>query len=285
MAKLLEDKKGPNSLKVCVIGLGEVGLPTAKYCLERGLKVYGYDINPNTISRAKIFGILADTRWNEIPPVDAYIICVSTLLREGIPDLSHIFDVCEKIAEKKSSSPLVSIESTIIPGTSRKIYNEIFNRKVNLIHVPHRYWAGDPVRRGVKQLRVIGAINDYSLEVGLRLYQDTLKISLNIAKSIEVSEISKIAENAYRYVQIAFAEELRMISEKLGLDFEEVRKACNTKWNIDILEARDGIGGHCLPKDIRYLSFLSPYNTLLKSAIEVDKQYRSAQLQSGIKFT
>jgi len=261
-------------MKVCVIGLGEVGLPTAKYCLDRGLRVYGYDINSNTVNRAKTFGLFAYNEWNKIPLVDAYIICVSTGFKRELPDLSPIFDVCEKIADKASFSTLVSIESTIIPGTSRKIYNKIFKRNVKLVHVPHRFWKGDPVNHGVKQLRVIGAVNNDSLETGLKFYQGILEIPLHIAKSIEVAEMCKIAENAYRYVQIAFAEELKMICEKLGLDFEEVRKASNTKWNIEILEARDGIGGHCLPKDVRYLASLSEYNILLRSAIEVDIQYR-----------
>ena len=65
-----------------------------------------------------------------------------------------------------------------------------------------------------------------------------------------------------------------MICEELNLDFNEVRKACNTKWNIEILEARDGIEGHCLPKDIRYLASLTKYNILLNSAIKVDEKYR-----------
>lgn len=272
--KFSKDKKEHDNVKVCVIGLGTVGLPTAQYCLDRGLKVYGYDIDPNAVNKAKTFGIFANTRWNEIPSVDAYIICVSTILRGESPDLLPIFDVCEKIANKDHSSPLVSIESTIIPGTSRKIYNEIFKRNVKLVHVPHRYWAGDSVKHGVKQLRVIGAICDESLEAGLKFYQDVLKIPLHIVKSIEVAEMSKITENACRYVQIAFAEELKMICGELGLDFEEVRKACNTKWNIEILEARGGIDGHCLPKDVRYLMSLSDANVLLASAVRADEEYR-----------
>jgi len=170
---------------------------------------------------------------------------------------------------------LVSIESTVVPGTSRKVYEDILERKLALVHVPHRYWSGDPVNHGVCQLRVIGAINDKSLEVGLGFYKDILDIPLYVASSIEVAEMCKIAENAYRYVCIAFVEELRMICEELGLNFDEVRDACNTKWNIGMLEARNGIGGHCLPKDIRYLMHLTKYNLLLKSAILVDKQYRS----------
>ncbi|RLC36968.1 potassium transporter TrkA [candidate division Kazan bacterium] len=261
--------------KVCVIGLGEVGFPTAIYIMERGLEIWGYDIDPNVIERAKERKIRATTNWNEIPPMDTYVICVSTFIKEDeTPDLSPIFDVCEKISQKATSSTLVSIESTIIPGTSKKIWKEIFNEDVKLVHVPHRFWRGDPVRYGVKQLRVIGAVNQESLDAGLKFYRDILGIPLHIVSSVEIAEMSKIAENAYRYVQIAFAEELRMICENLELDFEEVRRACNTKWNIKILEARDGIGGHCLPKDIRYLDYLAPSNTLLKAAILVDKQYR-----------
>ena len=86
--------------------------------------------------------------------------------------------------------------------------------------------------------------------------------------------MSKVAENAYRYLQIAFAEELKMTCGDLGLDFEKVREACNTKWNIEMLEARDGINGHCLPKDIRYLASVGPHNLLTQSAITVDKAYR-----------
>ena len=65
-----------------------------------------------------------------------------------------------------------------------------------------------------------------------------------------------------------------MICEDVGLSFDDVREACNTKWNVEILEARDGIGGHCLPKDIRYLISLTDFNVLMKSALAVDKQYR-----------
>jgi len=197
------------------------------------------------------------------------------------PDLSSIFDVCEKISEKAMDHSLVSIESTVIPGTSRKVYEDILERRLTLIHVPHRYWSGDPVNHGVRQLRVIGAINDKSLEVGLDFYKDVLDIPLYVVSPIEVAEMCKIAENAYRYVCIAFVEELRMICEELGLDFDEVRDACNTKWNIDMLEARNGIGGHCLPKDIRYLASLTKHNLLLKSAISVDKQYRRWRLNQN----
>jgi len=262
-------------MRTCILGLGQVGLPTAKYILNKGLEVWGYDINPISVERAKERGILrATSNWHEVPPVDIYIICVSTMLKSNKPDLSPVFDVCEKISEKAHSSSLVSIESTIIPGTSKRVYDSIFKKNINLVHVPHRYWAENQVRHGVKQLRVIGAVNPESLNISSRFYRDILEIPLHAVSSIEIAEMSKIAENAYRYMQIAFAEELKMICEKLKLNSDEVRRACNTKWNIKMPEARDGIGGHCLPKDIIHLASLTTYNTILKSAIIVDKKYR-----------
>jgi len=261
--------------KVCIIGLGQVGMPTAEYVKRRGLTTFGYDIKKEAVLLAKSKGIIATTRFQELPhDIDVYMVCVSTLVNGMVPNLSPVFDVCEKIAQREHTPSLVSIESTIVPSTSRKIYEKLFNCRIALVHVPHRYWSGDPVNYGVKQLRVIGAVNDESLKIGLTFYKDVLDIPLYVVSSIEVAEMCKIAENAYRYVCIAFAEELRMICEELGLNFDEVRKACNTKWNINILEARDGIGGHCLPKDIRYLASLTKHNLLLKSAILVDKQYK-----------
>ncbi|GAG78558.1 unnamed protein product, partial [marine sediment metagenome] len=91
--------------------------------------------------------------------------------------------------------------------------------------------------------------------------------------SIEVAEMCKVTENAYRFVEIAFAEELHTICDNLGLPFEELRKAINTKWNINILEARDGIGGHCLPKDVRYLWTIIK-SPLLQGAITADETYK-----------
>jgi UDP-N-acetyl-D-mannosaminuronic acid dehydrogenase len=262
------------TLRVCVLGLGQIGLPTTKYIAEKGLDVQGYDISEAAVKRAKDNGIKATTEWHEVQLAEVYVICVSTLLKGDEPDLAPIFDVCEKISEKAEPESLVSVESTIIPGTCRKVYKEIFNGGVTLIHVPHRYWSENSAEYGVRQKRIMGTINEESMEKGLSFYRDRLEIPLHIVPSIEIAEMAKVAENAYRYVQIAFAEELKMICEKLGLDFENVREACNTKWNIEILEARDGIGGHCLPKEIRYLASLSEYNTLSRSAMAVDAAYR-----------
>ncbi len=260
-------------MKVCILGLGEVGLPTALYIKEKNIPVVGYDISELAVKKAKEKGIEATTEWSSIPKVDVYLICVWTGLKDGKPDMSAIFDVSRKISEKADEKTLVSIESTVTVGTSRKIYEE-FLKKTNLVHIPHRYWKGDPVRYGVKQMRVIGAINEQSMKLGLKFYSEILDIPLYPVSKIEIAELSKIAENSYRFVQIAFAEELRLICERLNLDFEETRRACNTKWNIEILEAREGIGGHCLPKDTRYILEYAGNTSLIKAAIDLDEEYK-----------
>jgi UDP-N-acetyl-D-mannosaminuronate dehydrogenase len=117
--------------------------------------------------------------------------------------------------------------------------------------------------------------------LGREFYEDN-GIPLHVVPSIEIAEMTKVAENAYRFVQISFAEELKMICNELNLSFEQVREACNTKWNIDLLDAKEGIGGHCLPKDIRYLISLTEGGTLLKSAITVDSTYKNWKATKAI---
>lgn len=252
--------------KICVAGLGTVGMPTAVYIRKQGFQVYGYDIKPKFSKN-----LTTTANWQEVPSdVQVYVITVATGWKENKPDTSNVWNVCQMIS-KKNAQALVCIESTVPVGTCRGIAQEC---ALNfLVYVPHRYWTGNPTEHGVRQIRVIGALNDESLKKGLRFYRQ-LDITLHIAPSIEVVELCKIAENAYRYVQIAFAEELRMICESKDVSFEEVRRACNTKWNIEILEAREGIKGTCLPKDTRYLRQLTDFSYILDGAIATDELYQ-----------
>ena len=261
-------------MKACVIGLGQIGFPVAEYLALKGIEVWGYDISPASVERAVKTGkFKATVSWSDALKSDLYVVCVTTGQLNDCPDVSAVFDVCKKISEKAASSALVSIESTIVPGTSQKIFKEIFKGKLKLVHVPHRYWADEPEKHGVNQIRVIGAVNAESLKAGLKLYQETLGIPLHVCQTVEVAEMCKITENSHRYLQIAFAEDLKMLCSRIGMDFEDLRAAMNTKWNVDLPQARDGIGRHCLPKDIRYVTSLAP-STLLDSAMRVDKEYR-----------
>lgn len=254
-------------MKVQVIGLGTVGLPTALH-ISKFFETIGYDVNLEAENRALKHGLCVA---HSVITADVYIITVSTGLKpNNEPDMTAIYNVCGKIAGINQNA-LISIESTVPVGTCRKVAEKFGLRKI--AHCPHRFWSEDPENHGVVQTRVLGAINKETLKVAEKFYT-RLGIPLCTVSSIEVAEMTKIAENAYRFVQIAFAEELKMICDALGLPFEEVRVACNTKWNIEILEARDGIGGECLPKDIRYLITCKSSAPLLNGAIEADHLYR-----------
>jgi UDP-glucose 6-dehydrogenase len=104
----------------------------------------------------------------------------------------------------------------------------------------------------------------------------SLAIPMHPVSSIEVAELTKIIENAHRYLQIAFAEELYLYCTENGISFPELRNSLNTKWNVEILEPRDGIGGHCLPKDTKM--FVNSSNTIkskiLQAAMELDEDYK-----------
>lgn len=269
-------------MKVCVAGLGNVGLPTAQLVKSAGLEVFGYDISEKAVIEAKEQGIKATTNWQKIPPCEAYLVCVSTLLNANQPDISPVFDIVQKIASSAPNNATLSIESTVYPGICRRLDQEIIKSRLKMIHVPHRYWAGDPINHGAKQLRVIGGIDKGSLEAGISLYRDLLNMPLYICPSIEVAEACKIVENTHRYMLIAYSEEIRMLCEEANIDFEKVREACNTKWNVDMLEARDGVGGHCLPKDIWYVIKMGD-SPLLRSLIETDKRYRQWLIEKQSK--
>ncbi|TET26256.1 MAG: hypothetical protein E3J73_04875 [Candidatus Bathyarchaeum sp.] len=243
-------------MKVCVVGLGTIGTPVLRYINEHGFQVYGYDLVERSIGEIETF-----TNLGEVPKCAVYVIAVSS---------NAVEDVCKKVSSRNKDS-FVSIESTVKVGTCRKISENYGLR--NLVHCPHRYWVEKSTNHGVKQLRVIGAINEESLIKGLDFYR-SLEVPLHACPSIEVAEMCKIVENAYRFVQIAFAEELRRICEAKDIDFDELRKACNTKWNTEILEARKGIMGSCLPKDIGYLKLLADDTPLIEGAILTDKKYQ-----------
>jgi len=255
------------SVKVCVIGLGNVGYPTASHLRKCGFSVCGYDVDRKRI--ANINPLQAFNEWIKVPECNVYVVCVNTGWKDEKPDMSNIFDVCSKIAAKSGGRPLVSIESTVSVGTCRKVA-ELFD-DVYLVHVPHRFWSEEPDKHGVKQLRVIGALDQESLADGMKFY-DALGVPVHPVSNLEVAEMAKISENAYRFMQIAFGENLWLVCEENDVLFKEVRDAANTKWNVELLEARDGIGGDCLPKDIRFLMSLKE-TPLLKGAIETDKQY------------
>ena len=327
----VQANKKPNGFnKILIVGLGQLGLPVAKYVKEKGFDdVYGYDISPKAIDRAeKTAGIKKATDFSDF---DVYIVCVSTHKPEDMfsPYIEGLLSVVDRISkEAKRDGALVSIESTIPRGTSNKVL-EILGHRLHVAHAPHRWYALEEKEHGVNQLRVVGGVYDCCLEAAMQFYngnsiscvvnsssndsrssicagnnsnsnnnnQDvdeennnnssssntnititrrSLGIPMHPVSKIDIAEMTKTIENAHRYLQIAFAEDLYLYCQANNINFSELRDALNTKWNVNILEPREGIGGHCLPKDTRMFlqSSKSIKSKILTAAVEVDQDYR-----------
>ena len=280
--------------KVVIIGLGQLGLPVAKYVKEHGFDTYGYDINQKTMQSAEAnYGIKQATNFGDF---DVLIICVSTHRPDDMftPQVDGLMSVVEKISREAKTGALISIESTIPKGTSKKVFEKVDHR-LHVVHAPHRWYALEEEVHGVNQLRIVGGVSNCCLQHGLNFYDGrevipqttrnrltsaagikTLSIPMHPVSSVEVAELTKIVENAHRYLQIAFAEELYLYCKSNSISFSELRESLNTKWNVEVLEPRDGIGGHCLPKDTRM--FINSSNTIkskiLQAAMEIDEDYR-----------
>ena len=296
--------------KVLVIGLGQLGLPVAKYVKQRGFETFGYDMNSEKMKQAeKNFGIKSIEQFDE---VDVFILCVSTHDPddEYTPYVDGLFELARKISKDAKNGSLVSIESTVPKGTSKKIF-EILNHRLHVAHVPHRWYALEEEIHGVNQVRVIGGVSDCCLKTALQFYdrnnealefnditnnEDTsgnpqttavdLGIPMHPVSEIEIAELTKIIENADRYLQIAFSEDLYLYCQANNVNFGELRDSLNTKWNVKILEPRDGVGGHCLPKDTKMFlqSSKSIKSKILMSAMEVDKEYRRFRELRGARL-
>ncbi len=259
---------------VCVIGLGAVGSPTARFFAKSGVPTYGCDINPKAAKALE--GVLEQTATSlaDLPLADLYIVTVDTGFRGEEPVTTSVFKACGAIAAR-GRPVLVSIESTVPIGTCARIHEEIFRGDQNLVHVPHRWWFEDEENHGVRQTRVVGGIDGESVRLAVDFY-GSLGIRLVPVAELRIAELTKAAENTDRYLKIAYAELLKMICDDNGMDFEELRRAMNTKWNVETMEARDGIGGTCLPKDILYVKAASPSRChILDGARAVDAIYRT----------
>jgi UDP-N-acetyl-D-mannosaminuronic acid dehydrogenase len=322
------DSDSTNSFnKILVIGLGQLGLPVAKYVKDRGFDVYGYDISTKALERAeKTAGIKKAINFSGF---DVYIICVSTHRQEDMfsPQIEGILSIVQdKIAKEAKNGALVSIESTIPKGTSKKVF-EMLNHRLHVAHAPHRWYALEEKEHGVNQLRVVGGVCDCCLRTAMQFYDGavistveeqreastpksasieateittsgngngnghglnnftnipsikntSLGIPMHPVPEIEIAELTKIIENAHRYLQIAFAEDLYLYCQANNINFAELRDSLNTKWNVNVLEPREGIGGHCLPKDTKMFlnSSKSMKSKIIEAAVQIDAEYRS----------
>ena len=269
------DQKDP---KILIIGLGQIGYHNAEYMTRLGLNVEGFDLERSAIRRALNAEVIR-REAKAFTGYDYYLICVSTHdpMNMAQPSFNSLLEIAERLEQEGEEGGLVSIESTVAKGISNQVHS-ILRHRLHVAHVPHRFYSEDKKEHGVRQLRVLGGCKYCCTLEALNFYAAILNIPVHTVKSVELAELSKIIENSHRFLEIAFAEELKMFCDNEGLDFEELQGAINSKWNIKILEARNGIGGHCLPKDTQMFFSLAknilPFSTVA-AAIQSDKLYQT----------
>jgi len=287
---------------VSIIGLGYIGLPTAAVLASRKIKVVGVDINEavvETINRGDIHivepdldmvtraavmaGYLRATTRPE--PADAFVVAVPTpFKRDHQPDVSYIESACRSFAPVLQKGNLVILESTSPVGTTEQMAEWLARDRpdltfphthgeksdVRIAHCPERVLPGQVLRELVQNNRVIGGMNPKCSEAASALYRTFVEGNC-IVTTARTAEMCKLTENSYRDVNIAFANELSMICDRLGIDVWELIRLANRHPRVNILQPGPGVGGHCIAVDPWFIVAKSPDEArLIRTAREVN---------------
>jgi UDP-N-acetyl-D-mannosaminuronic acid dehydrogenase len=288
--------------RVAVIGLGYIGLPTAVALATRGVEVVGVDVNPDTVeavSRGEVpfvepdlavgvsgavsMGRLKATQ--ETPEADVYIIAVPTPFNEDhTADVSYINAAVDQVAPQLRGGEVVILESTSPPGTTLGVSQRLAELRPDLVlphasegvadvhvaHCPERVLPGRVMIEMVTNDRVIGGITRRCAEKAAALYRVFCQGEILLTDAAS-AEMAKLTENAYRDVNIAFANELSLICEKLHLDAWEVITMANRHPRVNILNPGPGVGGHCIAVDPWFIVGAAPeLANLIRTARQVN---------------
>jgi UDP-N-acetyl-D-glucosamine dehydrogenase len=276
LSELIQSKKA----KVCVLGLGYVGLPIAVEFAKKGFFVYGFDLKQTRIEQLKkgisyiddisnkniksVLGKFYPTYEPEsLNKADVIIICVPTPLRKRkIPDMSYIIKASRAISQHLRKGQLIVLESTTYPGTTRDIVlpalaNHKFKegRDFFLSFSPERIDPGNSIYTFDKIPKVVGGLSKAATTLTSKLYSKVIEKVVPVS-SAETAEIVKLLENTFRIVNIGLINEFCMVCDKFKIDPWEVVEAAKTKpFGFMPFYPGPGTGGHCIPQDPIYLSW------------------------------
>jgi UDP-N-acetyl-D-mannosaminuronic acid dehydrogenase len=288
--------------RLAILGLGYIGLPTAAALATRGVDVVGVDVNEATVkavangevpfvepdlsvavSGAVAMGRLTAT--TETPEADAYIIAVPTPFQDDHQvDLRYIRAATEQIAPKLRGGEIVILESTSPPGTTEAVSQWLADMRPDLTfphssegvpdvyvaHCPERVLPGRIMIEMVTNDRVIGGITPRCAEKAASIYRVFVQGEIVLSDAAS-AEMAKLVENAYRDVNIAFANELSLISERLELDVWEVIRLANHHPRVNVLTPGPGVGGHCIAVDPWFIVGAAPEESrLIRTARDVN---------------
>ena len=267
-----------SNYKICIIGLGYVGLPLATRFSLKGFNVLGFDINKtriedlrnsidtnNDMGSSEIVdlheGCKLSSNEEDLKDRNIYIVTVPTPINEDkTPDLNPIIHSSELVGKYISKGSIVIYESTVYPGVTDDVCTPILEKESGLVfnkdfftgYSPERIVPGDKVNTIEKIKKVVSGSNQKALDVVTYLYLSIIDAGVHQAPSIKIAEASKVTENIQRDVNIALINELHQMYTLLGIDTHEVIEAASTKWNF--MKLKPGlVGGHCISIDPYYL--------------------------------
>jgi len=254
------------------MGLGYIGLPTAALIAKNKINVLGIDVQQkvvDTINKGKIHIVEPDLDGlvkkvvddgtlrasTKVEQADAFLIAVPTPFKGNhIPDISYVESATNNIIPHLKKGDLFIIESTSPVGTTEKMTNVIYTQrpelkdKIYISYCPERVLPGNVIYELENNDRVIGGINEASTQKAIQFYRNFVKGDLHPSNA-RTAEMVKLTENASRDVQIAFANELSLISKKANINVWDLIKLANRHPRVNILQPGTGVGGHCIAVD------------------------------------
>lgn len=278
-------------MKLCVMGLGYIGLPTAVMFARHGVTVHGVDINSEVIDKlAKQQMVFSEPGLKEmttevlnggtlsvsVRPVqsDVFIIAVPTPINpDKTANLQYVIRAAEMIVPHLETGNLVILESTVPPKTVQDILIPVLNQsglkigdQLFVSYSPERVYPGKLMEELVKNDRIIGGFNEQSAQKTVELYKRFVKGHI-YTTDVTTAEMVKLIENAYRDINIAFSNELARIAEKIGFHVWEAIKLANSHPRVHVHSPGPGVGGHCIAVDPWFIiEKASSESILLKTA-------------------
>ncbi len=289
--------------KVCIIGLGYVGLPLVQLFVKAGYDVTGFDIDTEKVDLLnngqsyikhidgnKVAEMLATNRFRAtaepsvLKNMNAIIICVPTpLTKSREPDMSYVVGTTQTIRDNLVNGQLIILESTTYPGTLKNVVKPILEETeliagedFFLAYSPEREDPGNPNHSAAYIPKVVGGHDPLSHEMACALYSNIVPQVVSVS-SPEVAEACKILENTYRSVNIALVNEMKILFERMNIDIWEVIEAAKTKpFGFQAFYPGPGLGGHCIPIDPFYLSWVARQYNCTTRFIELAGEVNTA---------
>jgi UDP-N-acetyl-D-glucosamine dehydrogenase len=263
-------------MKVCIVGLGYVGLPLAVALAGAGVEVVGFDASSRRVEELKNGhpGIedvspeeltASGVEFTDTAPVDctAYVICVPTPLEDGLPDLTAVQAATRSVAAVLSAGDLLILESTTYPGTTEEVVAPLVQEVSGLnptddyllAYSPERIDPGNPTYGISNTPKVVGGVTPGAAKAAADLYGRVVE-RVVLTKGTREAEMAKLLENTFRHVNIALVNEMAVFCRELGVDLWDAIDAASTKpFGFMAFTPGPGVGGHCIPVDPSYLSW------------------------------